>query len=334
MLCYAFTNLKFGDIKNISVEEFDNIHNLFAKILSEGIGKQLKQGLYREYINKTANISNLRGKINLNGTIKNFLCGRKILSCNYDELSENNLLNQILKTTANLFLHNENVITDYKKILRQEMLFFSEVETIPHNSIAWNKIQFVKNNQRYVLLINLCRLILEGMILTTEDGKYRLKSFLDDRNFEILYEKFLLEYYRKHFPQLNPRASQISWAIDEGEKNLLPKMQSDVTLSQENNFLIIDAKFYSNVMQNYFDVQKLRSNNLYQIFTYVKNKSAALKNSKASGLLLYARTDENFQPNVSYNMSGNKISVKTLDLNKNFSEIALQLNQIVEENFL
>ena len=87
-------------------------------------------------------------------------------------------------------------------------------------------------------------------------------------------------------------------------------------------------------MQNYFDVQKLRSNNLYQIFTYVKNKSAALKNSKVSGLLLYARTDENFQPNVSYNMSGNKISVKTLDLNKNFSEIALQLNQIVEENFL
>ena len=331
MLCYAFTNLKFGDMKDISAEEFENIHNLFSKILSEGIGKQLKQGLYREYINRTENISNLRGKINLNGTIKNFLCGRKILSCNYDELSENNLLNQILKTTANLFLHNENVRADYKKILRQEMLFFSEVETITPNLIAWNKIRFVKDNQRYHLLINLCRLILNGMILTTDDGKYRLKSFLDDRNFEILYEKFLLEYYRKHFLQLNPRASQISWAIDEGEKYLLPKMRSDVILSQGKNLLIIDAKFYSNVMQNYFGTQKLHSHNLYQIFTYVKNKSAMMKNSKVSGLLLYAKTDEKFQPNISYNMSGNKISVKTLDLNKNFSDIALQLNEIAKD---
>ena len=40
------------------------------------------------------------GKVDVTGTVKNFLSGRKLLSCNYDELSENNLLNQILKTTA------------------------------------------------------------------------------------------------------------------------------------------------------------------------------------------------------------------------------------------
>ena len=108
-------------------------------------------------------------------------------------------------------------------------------------------------------------------------------------------------------------------------------MRSDVILSQGKNLLIIDAKFYSNVMQNYFGTQKLHSHNLYQIFTYVKNKSAMMKNSKVSGLLLYAKTDEKFQPNISYHMSGNKISVKTLDLNKNFSDIALQLNEIAKD---
>ena len=34
-----------------------------------------------------------------------------------------------------------------------------------------------------------------------------------------------------------------------------------------------------------------------------------------------------------YQMSGNKISVKTLDLNRDFSEIAAQLNAIVTEHF-
>ena len=50
-------------------------------------------------------------------------------------------------------------------------------------------------------------------------------------------------------------------------------------------------------------------------------------------MLLYARTDEEIQPDNEYMMSGNKISVKTLDLNRDFSEIAEQLNNIAESCF-
>ena len=52
-----------------------------------------------------------------------------------------------------------------------------------------------------------------------------------------------------------------------------------------------------------------------------------------SGMLLYAATDETIQPDNSYQMSGNNISVKTLDLNRDFPEIAAQLNAIVNEHF-
>lgn len=48
-------------------------------------------------------------------------------------------------------------------------------------------------------------------------------------------------------------------------------------------------------------------------------------------MLLYARTDEEIQPDNEYMMSGNKISVKTLDLNRDFSEIAEQLNKIADK---
>ncbi len=54
---------------------------------------------------------------------------------------------------------------------------------------------------------------------------------------------------------------------------------------------------------------------------------------KVSGMLLYARTDEAVQPDNSYQMSGNKISVKTLDLNLEFDEIRKQLNKIVDDHF-
>ena len=79
----------------------------------------------------------------------------------------------------------------------------------------------------------------------------------------------------------------------------------------------------------------LHSGNLYQVFTYVKNKDTEYGDQPhtVSGMLLYARTDEEVQPNHVYHMSGNKISVRTLDLNCSFKEIAAQLDSIVKEHF-
>ena len=52
-----------------------------------------------------------------------------------------------------------------------------------------------------------------------------------------------------------------------------------------------------------------------------------------SGMLLYAKTDEEVYPNNVYQMSGNQITVRTLDLNLPFDEIAAQLNAIVKAHF-
>ena len=52
MLSYAFTTLNQGGYEDVATEEFENIHNLFAAILAKGISRQLKQGLYREYLNR------------------------------------------------------------------------------------------------------------------------------------------------------------------------------------------------------------------------------------------------------------------------------------------
>ena len=50
-------------------------------------------------------------------------------------------------------------------------------------------------------------------------------------------------------------------------------------------------------------------------------------------MLLYAKTDEEIYPNNEYQMSGNKITVRTLDLNCDFEEIAAQLDTIAKNHF-
>lgn len=194
MLSYAFTTLNQGGYEDIATEEFENIHNLLAAILAKGIGRQLKQGLYREYLNQKETVTAVRGKIDIPGTIQNRLARRQVLTCEYDELSENNLLNQILKTTVMLLLCHARVDQAYKSDLKKEMLFFSNVDTIDPTAIRWSAIRFQRNNNTYRMLISFCQLILEGMLLTSDSGDYRLASFIDEQRMNRLYEKFILEY--------------------------------------------------------------------------------------------------------------------------------------------
>ena len=176
--------------------------------------------------------------------------------------------------------------------------------------------------------------IVKGLLQTTSDGTTKLMDFLDEQRMCRLYEKFILEYYKKEFPKLKVTASQIPWDLDDDESDMLPVMQSDIMLSDKDKTktLIMDAKYYSRTMQVQYDVHTLHSSNLYQIYTYVKNFDKT-RTGNVSGMLLYARTDEVKLPHNSYKMGGNKISVDTLNLDCEFEEIKKQLNGIAIEHF-
>ena len=119
MLSYAFTILKQEDYKDVAAEEFENMHNLFAAILAKGISRQLKQGLYREYLDHKENMAVVHGKIDMPGTIRNQLSRKRVLTCEYDNLSENNVLNQIIKTTVTILLRHGRVEQKYKNDLKR-----------------------------------------------------------------------------------------------------------------------------------------------------------------------------------------------------------------------
>ncbi len=335
MLSYAFQTLKQENYDDVAVESFDEMYDLLAAILAKGMGIQLKQGLYREYINRQEELHVMSGKINMPGTIKNRLSHERVLTCDFDELSENNLFNQIIKTTVSLLLRNAKVKSEYKDDLKKKMLFFSNVDILELTSIRWSSIRFQRNNQTYRMLISICQLIIEGMLITTDAGDCRLASFVDEQRMCRLYEKFILEYYSRHYPELTVSASQIPWSVDDGIRTMLPVMQSDIHLQKDNTVLVIDAKYYSHTTQTQYDKHTLHSNNMYQIFTYVKNRDYEFGEDehKVSGVLLYAKTEEEIQPDNVYQMHGNQITVRTLDLNLPFNEIAGQLNTIAESHF-
>lgn len=329
MLSYAFYALNSREYNKIKTEEFENTADLFSEILIIGVSRQIKQGLVKDYIEVTESTSSIRGKINIAESINSQIFLKKQLSCAYDEFSLNCYLNQIIKSTMNLLLKSD-ISNERKKKLKKLLMYFNDVDLIDVKSINW-KIRFDRNNKTYQMLIGICWLTIEGLIQTKTKGESKLMEFLDDQRMSRLYEKFILNYYIKEHPEIRASASQINWQLDDANDFMLPKMQSDVYLEYGNKVLIIDAKYYSHTTQKYWDVHTVHSGNLYQIFTYVKNTSEEVKGKdiEVSGMLLYARTSERIQPDNTYFMSGNKISVKTLDLNQEFEEIKIQLENII-----
>ena len=333
MLSYAFQTLQAENYKDLAAENFHNTAELCAAILDKGIGIQLKHGLRRDYVSKSESLSTLQGKLNISESIKTQTMLKKQMICTYDEFSTNIQFNQIIKSTV-LLLLKANITNSRKKSLRKLLLFFSDVNEIDLHFVNWNQ-QYNRSNQNYQMLIGMCYLVYKGLLTTQNNGTTKLMDFFDGQRMCRLYEKFLLEYYRKEHPELTANASQIAWQLDDTENQMLPRMQTDIMLSKNNNILIIDAKYYSHMTQQQYGIHTLHSNNLYQIFTYVKNKEFELRNYEhtVSGMLLYAQTDEDIIPNNTYHMSGNQISVLALDLNQDFSKISRTLDDIAK-NFL
>ena len=133
---------------------------------------------------------------------------------------------------------------------------------------------------------------------------------------------------------LKASSTQIKWDVDTEYASILPTMYTDVTLRYGDEMLIIDTKYYNRTMQTHwlFGTQTLHSSNLYQIFSYVKNADSD-KTGNVSGLLLYAKTGESISTNCDVIIDGNRISVRILDLNVPFPEIAAQLDDIATSFF-
>ena len=290
MLSYAFKVLHEQAYKSVETEQFHNVAELCSAILTKGVSLQIKRGFEREYICKIEELSSPRGKLDISKSIKTQSMRHKKLVCTYDDFSINSYMNRIIKTTM-LILLKSKISRFRKKELRKLLVFFVEVDELDVNYVNWN-IRYNRNNQNYQMLISVCYLVIKGLLQTQSDGTTKLMDFLDEQRMCHLYEKFILEYYRKEF------------------------------------------KYYAHSLQQKYDRYSIHSGNLYQIFTYVKNKEANISeqgHKQVSGMLLYAKTDEEVFPENEYRMSGNRIEVRTLDLSGDFNSIRLQLNHIANK---
>lgn len=328
LLAYACGLMSQQGFRRLAKEPFENAEDLLAALLLQSLRPYLVKGLASEFVSDKKETSSLHGKFYFDDSIKQGLLAKHQLICSEEYLQPERLLSQVIKTALE-FLSTQNLaLTRQRQVKRYKQLFKEIPKLDEWTSISWSQL-YKGRRKKEIALCNVCRLILEGNIQAKRHGKLFLEEILDEKSLPKLYEKFLLGYFQIEHPHLRPSSPQIRWAIQEGADPFLPRMQTDVVLQSQNHILIVDAKYYSNLLQHnpFGHKETLHSAHLYQLFTYLKNWPLKA-NQKVDGLLLYAKSDQGIDLDQGYELQGHTLQVKTLDLNQPFEDIAKALDAI------
>ena len=341
MFSYVWDKVSFQEYTNLNNEDDFDSANILSTLFLLNVNNILKRGLYKEYNEINEEIKGIRGKVDFKNSLNNLSFKNAKAFCYYDILNENNIINQIIKTTA-LKLYRANGINENnRKKLNNVLLYFNQVEVIEINNNTFD-IKYNKNNLYTKYLINICELINNSLMLSEDKGSYKFINILDDdKTMQNIYELFIFKFYKYHLEKQKKTynvnyQTQLEWDLFNGNQEILPKMRLDIMLENEEKTIIIDTKYYSDYLSSFRDGKAtLISGNMYQMYTYMNQINSR---KSITGMLLYPLNDNPIDESYDVKVMGDKeisdakFRIRTIDLSKKWEDIEKELIEIVENN--
>jgi 5-methylcytosine-specific restriction enzyme subunit McrC len=332
LLCYSWNRLKEGELVNLAENTPTELVDLLARVLITGIRHAKRRGLDQAYQLVSEEFPGVRGRVDVVGTARRFLAQHGRARCEFDELTVNTRVNQILKATVQRLLKVSSLDKTLRHALQRIHKDLWRIDDRTLSREAFRGVQLHGNNRHYRFLLNVCELVLQACLVDEETGKYRFRDFLqDERLMAKVFEEFVFNFYRIHRPELEVRKEQISWRAtseQDPQLRLLPRMNTDISLRKPGFTLIVDTKYYKQTLQEHFEHQSVHSAHLYQLYAYLKNiEHRDGSDQCAEGMLLYPVVDQ--QLRLSYEFPGHRMRVCTVDLMQDWRLIDAELHALL-----
>ena len=328
MLCYAWNILAIKDDIKLGDDDFDDAYNLLGRIFSYGLGKLIRSGFHRSYIEQTDELATVRGKINIQETINASSLQRKKLVCSYDEYSKDDVFNRILKYTCSSLIKNPAIDKKTRTTLKKQIVYFSDVgEQAPTPSVRRGLV-FNKNNTTYKMLIHVAVMLYDNTIVNEEEGSNAFKDFFRDGQMERVYETFILNFYAINLdPHIyKVHAPKITWNMEENASSRFGDLveivdnpsdrRTDIVVENRvtKKQLILDAKYYKETLvRGYYDstIERFRRAHIDQIRGYVLDSTY---DGKKLGALVYPTVQDDFKKPKMAPIRDAYVLFKTLNL--------------------
>lgn len=246
----------------------NSLLDILAKVYSKKLLNELQKGLYREYVSKEEALSIIKGKILISKSIKENTINKNKMNCKYDEFTEDNLFNAILKRAINVILFSIKN-DDVKKELNIINNLFNDVSDIYiSNNIILN-YKLNRMNNRFLECFTLAKLILLNSSMDKSLGKENGFSILFEMNY--LYEEYIEVLLKEAFNDTNisintqEKSRYLLWNTLK-ERNEIA-LKPDIVIYKDNKpKVIIDTKWKSSSINNR---EIYSQSDIYQMYAYI-----------------------------------------------------------------
>ena len=350
LLCYAWgfagerATKVLGDTGKLS-----SVQDLLGKVLAGGANQLLRRGIDRGYVERREDLAGIRGKLAVSETVKRALRAQGRAACDFEELSLDILPNRILRSSLDSLRRlgergqeKAGPATGLDGGVRKEVtLAFHRLGGVSVARLqrrTFGMVQLDRNRRLYRFLLSVCRLVYDSQLV--DENKSDRTIFHDVRRDKLqmwrLFEKFVTGFYQREQREfrVNAGGRAISWWNSATDRDwaLIPRMEADIILESKDRRIIMDTKYYKESLTGRYGSAKLKSANLYQLLTYLRNREAtkpdhARKHRKHEGILLYPQVDEPVQAEV--RLEGFRVQACTINLDQPWQQIHDDLLEIL-----
>jgi 5-methylcytosine-specific restriction enzyme subunit McrC len=205
-------------------------------------------------------------------------------------LTHDVLHNQVLKATLTALAR----CPDVEKVTRHDLQSLARrlyaVADIRLSASCFRRIAIPRNNREYIFLMRLCEFVFWSLMPDERGATAQFQHVLEDEvRMSAVFEDFLRNFFQLHRSEYRVRAEAAEWHVSEATEDdlaLLPRMVTDITLRHPDHTIIVDAKFYPNALAQTRYGERVRSQHLYQLVTYLQNERLR-QDRGLSGMLIY-----------------------------------------------
>ena len=334
--------------RRVAVEDApDDLPNLVAELLSHTVERRLRRNLTFGYHRRRADLSRVRGRIDLLRTERRQLLQRGKIACSFDELTVDTPRNRYVKAALDLLA---GIVSDSDLAhrcraasVRMERAGVTGEPSLerrrPRTSIS--RLGRLDADDRQMLAA--ARLAFNLALPTEDIGASHLASpDRDERWARRLFERAVGGFYAVALSHQSWQVSPgrwIKWPVEErssGINDVLPSMQTDIVLerrtsdsqSDGHKRIVIDTKFTSILKSGQYDNRTLSSGYIYQMYAYLRSQERDddPRTLDSTGVLLHPAVDFDFDESAV--IQGHEIRFATVNLAADTRTIRQQLLRI------
>ena len=319
-LIYMLSYTKKLDIKTSDYAKLAKQKNPFIEILIKEYATSLFNCLKRltpqQYIREENNLNYIKGKIKISQNICYNSCNLTKFYCEYNEYSENNILNRLFLFTS-VCLYNISNNSYNKKILKFIINYYSDIDLIKFDKFNVKKIKLARNQELFKKPFNFAKMFIEQTNVDLSKNKFENITLVWDMN--KLFEEFIYCFIKKNIPDCNAKF-QINKKLLKTYTGKRRNTKVDIFINKPK--IIIDTKY-----KKFTCFDDISSNDIYQVMSY-----CTLHNVNKA-ILLYPQWGENKPELPEYYLNNDKKNIKInfKTINLKYENLQAQTERIKSE---